>query len=65
MLIRVGTPKGPQGLIDTALEIENSDVLIGIFWKRIGTATNDRWTGTEHEILKAYQANKDPQAPTK
>src|SRR5215472_9875609 len=27
-------PEGPQGLIDTKLHIEDSDVVIGIFWKR-------------------------------
>jgi hypothetical protein len=51
-------PEGPQGLIDTTLQIENCDVLIGIFWNRIGTLTQDGTTGTEHEILKGYEANK-------
>ncbi|MGC2697517.1 MAG: hypothetical protein WA738_17150 [Candidatus Angelobacter sp.] len=52
-------PEGPQGLIDTVLQIEECDVLIGIFWNRIGTLTQDGTTGTEHEILKAHEASKN------
>jgi serine phosphatase RsbU (regulator of sigma subunit) len=51
-------PEGPQGLIDPILRIEESDVLVGIFWKRLGTATQDGTTGTEHEIRRAYEAWK-------
>ena len=49
-------PDGPQGLIDAMLRIEDSDILIGIFWKRFGTPTKDATSGTEHEIRKAYAA---------
>jgi hypothetical protein len=56
---------GPQGLIDSILKIEDCDILIGIFWKRFGTPTNeDGKTGTEHEFYKAYEEwnqNKRPQ----
>ncbi len=31
--------EGPQGLIDSILRIDDSDLLIGIFWKRFGTPT--------------------------
>jgi hypothetical protein len=51
-------PEGPQGLIDTILNIEDCDVLIGIFWKRFGTPTLDAGSGTEHEFHKAYEAWK-------
>jgi hypothetical protein len=56
--------EGPQGLIDPILGIEDSDILIGIFWKRFGTPTADGRTGTEHEIGLAHEAwtkNKRPQ----
>jgi hypothetical protein len=49
---------GPQGLIDKILKIEDSDILIGIFWKRFGTPTKDGKSGTEHEFYKAYEAWK-------
>lgn len=49
-------PDGPQGLIDPLLKIEDCDVLIGIFWRRFGTPTKDAQSGTEHEILSAYEA---------
>ena len=26
--------EGPQGLIDDAMQIEDADVVVGIFWKR-------------------------------
>jgi hypothetical protein len=56
-------PEGPQGLIDPILQIDNSDILIGIFWKRIGTVTQDGTTGTEHEVLKAFEASKQNGRP--
>ena len=49
-------PEGPQGLIDPILNITDCDLLIGIFWKRFGTATTDGKTGTEHEFSLAYEA---------
>lgn len=49
---------GPQALIDRILRIEDSDILVGIFWKRFGTLIKDGTTGTEHEIRKAYDAWK-------
>jgi HEAT repeat protein len=57
-------PEGPQGLIDSILNIEDCDLLVGIFWKRFGTPTKDTQTGTQHEILRAYlgwQHNRKPQ----
>ncbi len=30
---------GPQGVIDAALEIQRSHILLGIFWKRFGMPT--------------------------
>jgi hypothetical protein len=47
---------GSQGHIDTALHIEESDLVIGIFWKRFGTPVADAASGTEHEIRKAYHS---------
>jgi tetratricopeptide (TPR) repeat protein len=55
---------GPQGLIDNILRIEESDIVIGIFWKRFGTPTKDSNSGTEHELRKAWSSwekNKRPQ----
>jgi hypothetical protein len=56
-------PEGPQGLIDPILQIEDCDILIGIFWKRFGTPTSDGTTGTKHEFLRAYDAWKQHQRP--
>jgi hypothetical protein len=56
-------PAGPQGLIDPLLRIENSDLLIGIFWKRFGSPTVDAKSGTEHEIRNAYRAWKENGRP--
>ena len=47
---------GVQGPIDAALRIEDSDILIGIFWRRFGTPTKDAGSGTEHEINLACEA---------
>jgi formylglycine-generating enzyme required for sulfatase activity len=56
--------EGPQGLIDPILRIEDSDIFIGVFWKRFGTPTADGRTGTEHEIglaREAWTKNKRPE----
>lgn len=54
---------GPQGLIDSILQIEDCELFIGIFWKRFGTPTLDAKSGTEHEFRKAYEAWKRTQRP--
>jgi hypothetical protein len=46
---------GPQALIDGWLRIEDSDLLVGIFWKKFGTPTQDAESGTEHEFQLAYE----------
>src|SRR5437016_10654475 len=48
--------EGPQGWIDSVLQIEDCDLLIGIFWRRFGTPIADAKSGTEHEFRKAYEA---------
>ncbi len=55
--------EGPQGLIDPVLDIENCDILIGIFWKRFGTPTKQASSGTEHEFIKAYKSLYDETQP--
>jgi len=32
------------------MQIADSDVVVGIFWKRFGTPTRDAQSGTEHEL---------------
>lgn len=54
---------GPQGLIDNVLRIEDSEIVIGIFWKRFGTRTKDSDSGTEHELKKAWQSWKLTNSP--
>ncbi len=56
-------PEGPQGLIDGILQIDDCDVLIGIFWRRFGTPTKSAGSGAEHEFLTAYKTWKKTQRP--
>lgn len=56
-------PLGPQGQVDKALEIDNCDLLVGIFWKWFGTPVSDAGSGTEHEILQAYNGWKQKGHP--
>ncbi|MGZ3610947.1 MAG: tyrosine-type recombinase/integrase [Ktedonobacteraceae bacterium] len=56
-------PEGPQGWIDQSLDIEDLDLLIGIFWKRFGTPTTDARSGTEHEFRIAYNLWKQTGSP--
>lgn len=48
--------EGPQGLIDERMQIADSDVVVGIFWKRFGSPTGDAQSGTEHELRNAWEA---------
>jgi hypothetical protein len=54
---------GPQGLIDERMEIADSDIAIGIFWKRFGTPTGDAQSGTEHELRRAWVAWREHRRP--
>jgi hypothetical protein len=54
---------GPQSLIDRVLHIEDADILIGIFWRRLGTPVKDAPSGTVHEFQKAYRAWKKNKRP--
>ena len=56
-------PEGPQGLIDPILNIEESDVVLGIFWNRFGTPTQDARSGTEHELRKAIECHRERKRP--
>lgn len=55
--------QGPQGHIDRLMKIEDSDVVIGIFWKRFGTPTMGVGSGTEHELRTAHDAWKTKNRP--
>lgn len=47
---------GSQAQIDRALKVPESELLIGIFWKRFGTPVPGAASGTEHEIRGAYRS---------
>jgi hypothetical protein len=49
-------PEGPQGQVDETLQIDNCDIMVGIFWKKFGTPVKDAQSGTEHELERAYSA---------
>jgi len=54
---------GPQGVIEKDLRIEDSDIVVALFYKRFGIPTGDSKSGTEHEIklaLKSYNIKKRP-----
>ena len=55
--------EGGQGLIDDLMQIEDADLVIGIFWTRFGTPTSDGRTGTEHELDRAIAAWEKQQRP--
>src|ERR1700730_17937955 len=54
---------GPQGRIDDALQIEEADIVVGVFWKRLVTPTADAPSGTVHEIQKAIASWKTKESP--
>jgi tetratricopeptide (TPR) repeat protein len=48
--------EGPQGQIDEQMDIEDADLVVGVFWRRFGTPTGDADSGTEHELRRARAA---------
>jgi Domain of unknown function (DUF4384) len=56
-------PEGAQGLIDPILKIADCNLLIGIFWKCLGTPTLGGITEAEHEFVKACEAGKEKGSP--
>jgi hypothetical protein len=56
-------PDGPQGLLDPILKIADADIVVGIFWRRLGTPTKSGQTGTEHEINTAIAVWKKTKSP--
>jgi hypothetical protein len=55
---------GPQGHIDTKLNIAECDYVVAILWHRFGTPTPSGETGTEHEVRQAdalWQKHQHPQ----
>jgi len=54
---------GPQGLIDDLMEIQDADVVVGVFWKSFGTPTKEAGSGTEHELRRAWAAWQDNRSP--
>lgn len=55
--------QGPQGLIDELMQIQDADVVVGVFWKRSGTPTGAADSGTEHELRRAWAAWRDQGRP--
>lgn len=55
--------KGAQGQIDEIMQIEEADIVIGIFWERLGTPVADAQSGTEHELRKAIEAWRKQSRP--
>lgn len=47
----------PQGLINKQV-LEHCDLLVGVFWTRIGTPTGEAESGTVEEIRKHIEAGK-------
>jgi hypothetical protein len=48
--------EGAQHWLNRLLQIDNIDLLIGIFWRRFGTPTERAGSGTEEEIRTAVQS---------
>jgi hypothetical protein len=56
-------PKGGQGKIDEVLKIFESDLFIGIFYKKVGTPVFDSPSGSQHELKQAIESWKEKGSP--
>jgi tetratricopeptide (TPR) repeat protein len=48
--------EGPQGLADDRMRVADADLVVAVFWARLGTAVHDAPSGTAHELMKSWQA---------
>lgn len=46
---------GPQAVIEEQIDLDNTDLVIGIFWRRFGTDTGFGNSGSSHEIKRACE----------
>jgi hypothetical protein len=54
---------GAQGRIDADLRFADADLVIGVFWHRLGTPTGDSPSGTVHEIRQSWELWRDQGRP--
>ena len=48
--------RGPQGLTDAQMNIADADLVIAIFWARLGTPVLNAASGTVHELQLAWDS---------
>lgn len=53
----------PQGVLNEQLRPEDTDIFIGIMWKRFGQPTKKAGSGTEEEFQRAYDAYQSGDGP--
>jgi len=54
---------GPQGAIEEQITIADCDIFMCIFWQRLGTPTKKANSGTEYELMTAYDSWKKNHKP--
>lgn len=46
------------------MDLQDADLVVGVFWKRFGTPTHDTQSGTEHELRRAFAAWQEHGRPS-
>jgi len=54
---------GAQGLIDPHLDIPSADLVVAVFWSRLGTPAMGTRSGSEHELQVAIRAWREQGKP--
>jgi hypothetical protein len=54
---------GPQGLTDQQMEISKADLVIAVFWSRLGTPVRGDESGTAHELRLAWESWRNTGKP--
>jgi tetratricopeptide (TPR) repeat protein len=47
---------GPQGLTDAKMDVASADLVVAVFWSRLGTPVLGAPSGTVHELERAWDA---------
>jgi tetratricopeptide (TPR) repeat protein len=54
---------GAQGLADEQMRISEADLVVGVFWGRLGTPVSGDESGTAHELRRAVEAWRERRKP--
>jgi len=63
VVVSPGDVAAERAAAQLVIDIQDADVVVGVFWKRFGTPTGEVGSGTEHELRRAWAVWQDDGHP--